>query len=400
MGGGSSSHAAAAAVRTKQANGNGGKGGSKPGSSDSNNSNASGRSSPDADAAQLLLLLARLMADREGNGGPKRDGDGATAQATRMVTENETLHELYKSKSYLGQGGFGIVVRGRHYMDQAWYAIKVIGFDRSDLGTVVREVRALACLPTHAHVVAYKGCWVENVDKIKDDGLRLKLRTLPCRRGSSLPDFILCIRLECCSGNLDHFMGGRNRKFFTSDSFKGPPTPADRVCLRDERSFNEVGHKTHKAIFIDILKGLAFLHQRSIIHRDLKPGNILFDKESMDFKITDFGLAKHFESAQEYMTNVGTYLYAAPEQISMKHYDQSADVYPLGLILFELLYPFNSNDDFVSNIKDLKSEGRLPPGLVSLHPSAAKLIRQMISETPSARPTVEHLLTRVDWKTV
>ena len=86
-------------------------------------------------------------------------------------------------------------------------------------------------------------------------------------------------------------------------------------------------------------------HQRGVIHRDLKPANILVesqDGQSMSFRITDFGLAKHLESNGQSVTTegaiVGTPAYMSPEQaLGGKDVSKASDIFSLGIILYELL---------------------------------------------------------------
>jgi serine/threonine protein kinase/phage shock protein PspC (stress-responsive transcriptional regulator) len=88
---------------------------------------------------------------------------------------------------------------------------------------------------------------------------------------------------------------------------------------------------------------LAYAHHAGVIHRDLKPENILLDAEGRP-KIADFGLAKHTGSlpGSEALTGVGQLLgtaaYMAPEQVTGSPVvDHRADVYALGVLLYELL---------------------------------------------------------------
>jgi serine/threonine protein kinase len=95
-----------------------------------------------------------------------------------------------------------------------------------------------------------------------------------------------------------------------------------------------------------ILEGLEILHTK-IVHRDLKPANILVASKTL--KIADFGLAKCIDEATRTLTfkGSGTPKYMAPEIWSYKHAKQSADLYSLGVIFFEILAgtaPFISND--------------------------------------------------------
>ncbi len=87
-----------------------------------------------------------------------------------------------------------------------------------------------------------------------------------------------------------------------------------------------------------ILDGLAAIHDENIIHRDVKPQNVLID-EGMQAKITDFGVA--FVTRDPGLTEtgmaVGTAAYMAPEQASGDAVGPPADLYAVGVILYELL---------------------------------------------------------------
>lgn len=107
--------------------------------------------------------------------------------------------------------------------------------------------------------------------------------------------------------------------------------------------------KSFIKILIKIALALEYAHQHGIVHRDIKPSNILISKEG-EPKIMDFGLAKQIntESAlTESGSTLGTPYYMAPEQIlASKDLDGRADVYSLGVILYEILahrLPFHAS---------------------------------------------------------
>lgn len=87
-----------------------------------------------------------------------------------------------------------------------------------------------------------------------------------------------------------------------------------------------------------VASGLGYAHSRGIIHRDIKPSNILVHHASENLVLSDFGIAKALSSVNLMRTGtiMGTPLYMAPEQF-LASGDQRADIYALGVVLFQLL---------------------------------------------------------------
>ena len=90
----------------------------------------------------------------------------------------------------------------------------------------------------------------------------------------------------------------------------------------------------------DMATGMTVAHQAGVIHRDLKPANILVNQDGL-LKIVDFGVAAAASSGDTQLTKTGYVIgspkYMAPEQILGKKVDQSADVYSIGVIMYEMV---------------------------------------------------------------
>lgn len=100
----------------------------------------------------------------------------------------------------------------------------------------------------------------------------------------------------------------------------------------------------------DMTTGMSVAHQAGVIHRDLKPANILVNKEGL-LKIVDFGVAAAASSGDTQLTKTGYVIgspkYMAPEQILGKKVDQTADVYSIGVLMYEMttgIPPYSRGD--------------------------------------------------------
>ncbi len=100
----------------------------------------------------------------------------------------------------------------------------------------------------------------------------------------------------------------------------------------------------------DMVAGMTVAHQAGVIHRDLKPANILVNEEGL-LKIVDFGVAAAASSGDTQLTKTGYVIgspkYMAPEQILGKKVDETADIYSIGVIMYEMstgIPPYSKGD--------------------------------------------------------
>jgi eukaryotic-like serine/threonine-protein kinase len=131
---------------------------------------------------------------------------------------------------------------------------------------------------------------------------------------------------------------------------------------------------------MDIATGMAVAHQAGIVHRDLKPANVLIDNDGL-LKIVDFGVAAAQSQSDTQLTKTGYVIgspkYMAPEQILGKKVDERADIYSLGVILYEMFTgvpPYSRGDHMSVMYQHVQGKARppieinksLPPELNSL----------------------------------
>ena len=109
---------------------------------------------------------------------------------------------------------------------------------------------------------------------------------------------------------------------------------------------------------ISLLSVLRYLHcDKKIIHRDLNPSNIMVDNK-FNLKVADFGLAKSIVGTMPISQSfVGTLIYSPPEIVQNESYNEKADIWSLGCVIYELLTlepPFSGSNPIVlaKNIVD------------------------------------------------
>jgi serine/threonine-protein kinase len=117
-------------------------------------------------------------------------------------------------------------------------------------------------------------------------------------------------------------------EFFPSHTLSGEIPDSKPMDLKKALGFSR-----------DMATGMTVAHQAGVIHRDLKPANILVNDEGL-LKIVDFGVAAAASSGDTQLTKTGYVIgspkYMAPEQILGKKVDQTADVYSIGVIMYEM----------------------------------------------------------------
>jgi len=146
-------------------------------------------------------------------------------------------------------------------------------------------------------------------------------------------------------------------------------------------------------MLMQILEGLKTLHLESVVHRDVKLENILVNSQGF-VKVTDFGISKKLGDTSFCDTFVGTQIYMSPERVLGEGYSFAADIWSLGLCVYELAcgssaygrvtsYPILF-DNLVS-----KPEPRLPEDKFS--PGLCDFVSRQLQRNPEKRSTAIQL---------
>ncbi|MDQ2905011.1 MAG: protein kinase [Chloroflexota bacterium] len=145
-------------------------------------------------------------------------------------------------------------------------------------------------------------------------------------------------------------------------------------------------------IFGQLADALAYAHDNGIIHRDIKPVNVLMDRAGRPI-LSDFGIAKVMASTQEQLTRpgagVGTPEYMSPEQCRGGAVDARADIYALGVMLFEALTgrtPF-TGDNYHALAHSHLYEPPPRPALLNpaINPAVEQVILTALMKEPARR---------------
>ncbi len=294
---------------------------------------------------RALLAWERVAADD-----PEREGLTERIDALR---KRQSITRALGGSFSKGQG----VGQGHRYELQAEIGRGGMGVVYRALDTRLGRVVALKQLP----------------DNLKENPKAVQLFLREARSAAALnhPNIVTL-----------HDVDEENGVFFLTMEFLEGLTLSQILRKRGRLSTADVAR-----LGVQAAAGLQYAHDRRIIHRDVKTANLLFTRDKV-LKIMDFGLAKMLEEVRRAKTLVGgTPYYMSPEQVTGKGVDHRADLYSLGVTLFELgtgIVPFKEGDIMWHHRNTQAPDPRSIAA--DFDPRLAALLLRTLEKDPARRP--------------
>jgi serine/threonine protein kinase len=286
---------------------------------------------------------------------------GSNIEAPRTFLPDDVVADRYKIVRYIAQGGMGEVYEVEDLSLGGHLALKTIRPEiAEDSRVIVRFKREIHVARKVTH---------PNVCRIYDLGTH----RAPPREGSTVPREILFLTMELLVGE----------------------TLSDRIAEVTRLTTDDA-----LTLVEQMTAGLAAAHAAGVLHRDFKSGNVMLlppedPRCGTRAVITDFGMARGFASKDSLVSISdsgvigGTLLYMAPEQVQGLELTPAADIYALGVVMYEMVTgvrPFEGDSPITAAVKRLTE----PPPTPRLHvpdidPAWESVILRCLAREPAGR---------------
>jgi len=238
------------------------------------------------------------------------------------------IHSPFDQNEFvkIGSGGFGMVFKARHKIDNHCYAIKVIPYqDPEKSAIVLKEVQSLSSFH-HPNIIRYFNCWIDKFNGNSE-------LSLQDSQSESLQKY------HECSDKCALFI----------------QTELMDMTLREYIDSNPSDQEEKKRILSSICNAVFFLHKNGIVHCDIKPSNILLKRHNGDIevKLSDFGLVNFIGQVNPQLQYYGTEFYMHPSLINdiEPRPNEETDLYALLIVGHELM---NTTETRMESVKQIE----------------------------------------------
>ena len=334
--------------------------------------------------------------ESDGTKGNETSEDCLEKDLITYCLHDEHIKEQFTEIQNIGEGGFGSVYAAKNIIDSKRYALKLVPINSKSFEK--REVQVLSSL-NHKNIIRYYTSWI----------IKLSL-SIVYPRPSSSQEYSDGITFENRHSSRFSCNTRRRKEEKENDKdFKHRNSSADDcrnapieneststcysveeeiidACLviQTELCSTKTNLKTlidgqlftmeddqRRKLILDIIWGLQHIHDKGFMHRDLKPSNIFIGVDKCA-KIGDFGLARKYfmpvtsiaddgysvleREGNVFSKDLGTFPYVAPEVRDTILYDKRADLYSLGMIIFEMFHKMCSGMERTETLERLRKQ--------------------------------------------
>ena len=306
-------------------------------------------------------------------------GNNTSTTIVSEANDNASKDGRYSYTKELGRGGFGCVLKAVDTQQQRDVAVKLIKATKSFTQYFLNQ------MPDETKRGREEGVLLSS---LKHDNIVAIRDYFEC---SKRRDVTIAIVMEYCPTDLSGYLQKRFKNF----TRRLPEDKSLQWCTQ-------------------LALALEYIHDRGYVHRDLKPSNILVTSTN-NLKVADVGLAKIFHkelhgdtSFKQYMQTVaGTRPYMAPE-IWEEHYDESADIFSMGLVMFTLcevptkLMPLVQGEHFLGQYFVFYPSSQKREAMSLLQPKKClqyekKLFNDMLQYNKKQRPTAHDVVQKLKY---
>lgn len=310
----------------------------------------------------------------------------------KTIRSGSPFPQVYSTLGIIAETHYSTTLKIQNLIDKQIYTLKKLTLSADEITSAIHEIQCLAHLKS-PQLIRYFSSWIEEIPN--SHYLSFYIQTEFFEKQS-----------------LQHFLQIRRNN-------DAPPM--------------QIVHK----VFIDLAKALDEIHQAGIVHRDLQPSNLMF-RSDYSIVIDGFSISSTVNNNKQKSLiksnrnlrsslpvdhnvdsldafcinaadtatkvsnrNIGSPIYASPQQLNGRKCFPSDDIYSFGIIMFEILANFENDTKRRIAIRKLRNDGAFPEKFQQEYNEESKLILKMTCHDPSKRPSASQILQTIlfqNWK--
>ncbi|EKF32469.1 serine/threonine protein kinase, putative [Trypanosoma cruzi marinkellei] len=270
----------------------------------------------------------------------------------------------------------------------------------SEVGVSSSRPCSVSSAPTNSPSLRQQQCIVVKLIEFgkEDKKIReLASREIQCHQSCSffsIPQFYGVYTRRLCPEAPPHSVKNPITAHALEMEYANNGDLSQEIRLRVKNDYKHFSERNALLIFEQVLLAVEYIHNKGIIHRDIKAGNVFLCSNGL-VKLGDFGLSKFMPGDVNEKRNgsfVGTASYITPEMWERKPYSVKADMFSMGVLLYEIFTlgkPFVGKDKNEVRQNILKQEPKIPS---HVSPEVASIMLALLQKEPDLRPSAMDVL--------